>query len=548
MTSFCSSFKLAGALRGNPCGAVHPFTELTSAVMNTIPRLLVSLLAAACFSAPALLPQTAYAANTPAHTETGIAWYKGDVDAAFAQAKKTGKPLFLYWGAGWCPPCNQVKATIFNRQGFIERSRFFIPVYIDGDSPSAQKLGARFKVRGYPTMILFKPDGSEVTRLPGEVDAARYLQVLALGMNANHSVEDLLKLAAQDAKKLKADDWRLLSFYTWDGGEQHLVEKKEIPATLLRLANASTDAESATRLRLRAWLARHDAGGKDEVSAAERAAVLKLLQDKRWARDNMDLVTNGAADLVEILGVEHSAAPFNAALHLLLKDQSLSRADRLSALSGIVAIAKSQSAGKALADDLLKLVRTQVDQIEKASTDGYERQAVVSAGAYALGLAGLLDESDQLLKAELKRSHSPYYFMLILASNAKKRKDTEGALNWYEQAYQAAKGPATRLQWGTAYLNGLLELAPNDEARIEKVAHSVLQELGATPDAFYDRNRSALERTGRKLVNWNLDGKHQQSFAKVQQQLDDICAKLPEKNSAEKSVCKAVLTPSAEQM
>lgn len=96
---------------------------------------------------------------------SGIDWRKdNDVDAAFTQAKLAKKPLFLYWGAVWCPPCNQVKATIFNRQDFIDRSRHFIPVYLDGDTPSAQKLAAGFKVRGYPTMILFKPDGTEITR------------------------------------------------------------------------------------------------------------------------------------------------------------------------------------------------------------------------------------------------------------------------------------------------------------------------------------------------------------------------------------------------
>ena len=55
------------------------------------------------------------------------------IDAAFAKARAEGKPVFLYWGAVWCPPCNQVKATIFNRQDFIDRSRFFVPVYLDGD-------------------------------------------------------------------------------------------------------------------------------------------------------------------------------------------------------------------------------------------------------------------------------------------------------------------------------------------------------------------------------------------------------------------------------
>ena len=107
--------------------------------------------------------------------EPAIAWVYGDVDVAFARARTEHKPLFLYWGAVWCPPCNQVKATLFKRRDFVERSSQFIPVYLDGDQPSAQKLGDRFKVLGYPTMILFASDGTEITRLPGEIDPQLYL-------------------------------------------------------------------------------------------------------------------------------------------------------------------------------------------------------------------------------------------------------------------------------------------------------------------------------------------------------------------------------------
>src|SRR5689334_4158184 len=121
-------------------------------------------------------------AAAPSMTKDGIAWQvassDAEVDKAFALAKQSGKPVFLYWGAVWCPPCNQVKATLFSRPDFVERSRAFVPVYVDGDKPGAQKVAARFKVSGYPTMILFKPDGTEVTRLPGEVDPERYLLTL----------------------------------------------------------------------------------------------------------------------------------------------------------------------------------------------------------------------------------------------------------------------------------------------------------------------------------------------------------------------------------
>src|SRR5262245_20881607 len=102
-------------------------------------------------------PQPAPPANVPAATAkttagaphpAGIDWYPGDVDAAFAAAKADDKPLYLYWGAEWCPPCAQIKSTIFNRREFQERSKLFIPVYLDGDTPGAQKQGQRFGVIG----------------------------------------------------------------------------------------------------------------------------------------------------------------------------------------------------------------------------------------------------------------------------------------------------------------------------------------------------------------------------------------------------------------
>ena len=85
---------------------------------------------------------------TPA--DDGVAWSyaasDAEVDAAVVRARRESKPVFVYWGAKWCPPCNQLQATLFNRQDFIERSRAFIAVYVHDDQPGAQKLGTRFAV------------------------------------------------------------------------------------------------------------------------------------------------------------------------------------------------------------------------------------------------------------------------------------------------------------------------------------------------------------------------------------------------------------------
>jgi thioredoxin-like negative regulator of GroEL len=512
----------------------------------------LALLAAGCSKAPETPAQPPRAATKPA----GIDWIRpqtvADVDRAFEAAKARNQPVFLFWTAVWCPPCNQVKSTIFTRPDFIEKSRAFVPVYVDADSPSGQVLGARFRVSGYPTMILLDGSGQELTRLAGSVEAAKYMQLLERGLSGGNSARQALD-AALAGKPIPPEDWRMLAFYSWSTDDGQLVAENDVPATLLKLAAACPieQREASSRLVLQAlWSAAQVKDAKPKIDRADAIGSLKsLLAQPQLVRDNSDLLGWGADDIVGLLTAPKSseradlAAQLNAALDRLAADSSLSASGRLYALLGRVSLVRLDNKDGPMPAALAEQVRTEVARTDRETTNLDERQAVITLAGALLARAGLLDESDALLQAELKRSHSPYYYMSQLASNAKKRGTPEGramAIDWSRRAHESAQGSATRLRWGGGYVNTLLELSPQDAKAIESAARQVIDELGVNTVALTGNNRAVLERMSKRLLAWNKDGSHNDVLVHLNDAIKPACAAGP---GDDRAWCESLFAP-----
>ncbi|MDH5330057.1 MAG: thioredoxin family protein [Aquincola sp.] len=516
-----------------------------------MPRL--ETFAAAALIALALSgPVRAAAGGLPS---SNVAWLTASADAdierAFSQARTQKKPVLLYWGATWCPPCNQLKVTLFNRQDFAAQSKHFVAVFVDGDRPAAQKLGARFKVSGYPTLVLFTPEGTEITRLPGEADPPQVLSLLEAGLAAGRPIAAVLADARAD-RSLSANEWRMLAFHSWDVDDSEVIASADRPAVLAELAvkaqaaNAG-DVETTTRLWLKALAASDDGKGL-KPDAVLQQRVERVLADRVAARTHMDVLIGGASDMVRALTAEDSderpalVSRFDAALARLQADVTLSRGDRVSALIERVGLARLGQAKDTVApklpESLVSEVREWSARMDREITDGFERQAVITAVAHMQGQAGLWGESDALLKSNLARSHSPYYLMSQLAGNARKLGRKDEALNWYQQAYDKSVGPATRLQWGASYVSALVDLAPQDGMRIERAATQVFADAAKDAGAFHDRSVRSLQRVGKRLASWNADGKQAAAMKRIQARVDALCGKT---RAGERDTCKALL-------
>lgn len=538
-----------------------------SAALPILALLLAALAASGCSrkqpGPPPDAAATAVAAQPAAaekHLPPGIDWFAGDVEAAFAEAKASGKPIFLYWGAEWCPPCAQIKSTIFNKREFQERSRLFVPVYLDGDTPSAQRHGERFGVVGYPTMILFRPDGTEITRLPGTVDIARYATILDVALADAKPVAEILRAAASGGE-VTANDWRLLAYYSWATDNGRVLAPSERLKTFRQLHSRCPPelAPECGRLYFEylGAAAREAGGGKSPFNGLERAEarrqLLALLGAPAVTATNVDNVLYAPKDVVALLS--DPGTPERTQLTGAWRDAlarltsgpgaaALSGPEQLNAVRTKLLLARLDAPDAELPPVLLDEARATVARVDAATTDSYARQAAINAAAGLYWEAGLDDDANTLLVAELDKSKSPYYFMLDLAELAKKAGREQEAVEWLAKAYAGAQGPATRFQWGYNYLVGVLEMTPEDTARVERVGLEVLGELDGAPDAFYQRTRMRLEQLSAKLLEWGQAAGRAAVIEKLRRRTGEICKGLPEGDDGRRN-CENFLKPAA---
>jgi len=481
--------------------------------------------------------------------DTGISWFDGSVEAAFVVADNQQKPLFLYWGAVWCPLCQEIKSTVFKSQDFINLSRLFVPVYLDGDTERAQAWGEKFGVMGYPTMIVLNPAGEEVTRIPGGIDIGRYNSVLELSLNQMRPTSRLIQLVLDSPAQLSPDDYYQLAYYSWGQDTAAIPEGTDKAMLFRTLAEHAPAGEIASRFYLdylvtMARKIKKDKAAATELNAADVVTRLtSILGNAELAIACWDTLAYYPDELLglPVFSQEQRAELEEAWVSGTFDrrmDARLSKAEKMA--GWLPTLYTGTLENQVIADELKEQLRSELTVIDRETPDSYERQSVMSQMSYIYEQAGMKREAKDLLVAELEISASPYYFMSGLASMAEKDGEFAEAIDWRRKAWESSTGQATRFQWGASYVRALIRLAPDDAVAITSSSIALLNEFEASPELFAGRNFRVLKRVATQLTEWQDE--QQADDLTFMSRVEAMCSE-QEGGSREAENCQTLLAP-----
>lgn len=489
----------------------------------------------------------------------GIDWFNGDVDAAFKSAQASNKPVLLYWGAKWCPPCKQLKSAVFSRPDFIEKSKLFVAVYLDGDLPDAQKWGDVFRVTGYPTVVVLKPDRTEITRIAGNMDLSLYAGVLDNALGDVHPVKEVIDLAVKGEAAMKADDCRRLAYHAFDLEDDGVFAPADLQSAFTNAARLCPSGLDKERARFNILAAAEAAeqqkdviekGGKAEKDFASLILrVNGILGNQELSLANADAIRGLRPEFYR--AARQSLPQISSQLRervMAFADASTTNpqfapADQLAAQLVKIRVAKAYAPDGKVPTDVRTVALATSQKMLDVKMEPYVRAGVVNS---AINIYIALDDwthARDLLAQEAKTSNTPHYYLSDEGEAEEHLGNLKRALELYSQAYAQARGPASRFQWGYIYLDALLRLAPDDTAGIQKVGTQVIAELDG-PNRIHRRTLSRLNKLDKELREWETTPARAAVTRRLRSQVANTCA-IAAGDAASAAGCHAFTTVAA---
>jgi thiol-disulfide isomerase/thioredoxin len=108
-------------------------------------------------------------------------------DAASKKARQMGKIVLVDFYTTWCGPCKMLDKTTWTDVEVIKLLKQKT-VALRLDAEIETNLAAHYKIEAYPSVLLIKPDGTELDRLVGYRDAKTFIADFNAALSGKNSV------------------------------------------------------------------------------------------------------------------------------------------------------------------------------------------------------------------------------------------------------------------------------------------------------------------------------------------------------------------------
>lgn len=177
-------------------------------------------------------------------------------------ARRENKPIFVHFYGIWCPPCNMLEEGVYPTETFQKAAEPFILLALDADAELSWDWKARFKVGGYPTLLVLDERRQEISRAVGY----RSPEALAAFLKeATSMMSEPVEIAAQKVAKAKPEE---------DGARRARVARWRLERS--EHAEALEAAGTAPAARMTSLLARKTLAEKADDAAGTLAALKAL--------------------------------------------------------------------------------------------------------------------------------------------------------------------------------------------------------------------------------------------------------------------------------
>jgi len=117
----------------------------------------------------------------PEQQPAGDQGFSGDYQGCLAQARRSGKPVVLVFGASWCEACHTLRKS-FEHPSLKEPLAGYVCIWLDTDKEG--RIADRHNVQGLPHIEILDSRGKQLAKMVGHQTPEDLRAALQKGMNA----------------------------------------------------------------------------------------------------------------------------------------------------------------------------------------------------------------------------------------------------------------------------------------------------------------------------------------------------------------------------